>query len=232
MTIKGTIDSYRKRRTQGLPLILGAGAVLLVVIGIIILVTSMSSGGGFTLFATKTYTPTTSFTPTDTATITETPTITSTPTITPTPTASAPYQYIVKEGETLTSIVELQGLGENAIINIIILNPGINPDLIKPGDVLILPAPNSPLLTPTPIPTGLARGARISHLVLPGESLGFIANKYLSTVDAIVNANRTLLKNGVNSTIYPGWLLVVPVNLVTPVPSITPTRTPTPSSTP
>jgi hypothetical protein len=54
-------------------------------------------------------------------------------------------------------------------------------------------------------------------------------------VTAIVNANKTLLKNGENSVIYPGWVLVVPVNLVTPLPSPTatgPTATGTPTSTP
>lgn len=226
MTIKGTIDSYRKRRTQGLPLILGIGAILLVVVGILILVNSMGSGGGLTLFASRTFTPTITFTPSTTPTITETPTITPTPTITNTATASEAYLYTVKEGETLTSIIASEGLGENGLINIIILNPTMNPDLIKPGDVIKLPAPNSPLLTPTPLPTNLVAGTRIQHLVLPNESLGYIANKYNSTILAIVNANRTLLTEGENTMIYPGWLLTVPVNLVTP------TRTPAPSATP
>lgn len=226
MTIKGTIDSYRKRRSQWTPIILGVGAILLVVVGVIILVNSMSSGGGFTLFASKTFTPTITFTPSPSPTITETPTITTTPTITNTTTASEAYFYTVKEGETLTKIIETEGLGDNALINIIILNPTINPDLIKPGDVIKLPAPNSPLLTATPLPTGLAPGARIRHLVLPNESLGYIANRYNSTIIAIVNANKTLLTEGENTMIYPGWLLIVPVNLVTP------TRTPAPTATP
>lgn len=233
MTINNTIDSYRKRRNQQLPLILGGIVVLLVVVGIIFLVVSLS-GGGLKLFATQTPTPTNRFTPTNTRVPTNTPTTTETPTITSTPTASAAFNYTVKSGDTLTSIIQAQGLGDNAIINILILNPGINLDLITPGDVIILPAPNSPLLTPTPIPTGLAAGTRISYLVLPGDSLGLIATKFNSTVAAIVAANKTKL--GTSTVIHPGWTLLVPINIATPVPTrkiaATSTATVTPSKTP
>ena len=227
MTINNTIESYRKRRKQRLPFILGGIVILLVVVGIVLLIVSIS-GGGFTLFATKTPTPTNTLTPTNTQPPTETPTITLTPTITFTSTASEAFSYTVKEGDTLTSIIQAQALGENAIINILILNPGINPDLITVGDVIILPAPNSPLLTPTPLPTGLPAGTRISYLVLPGDNLGLIAAKFNSTVDAIVLANKTLL--GTSTVIHPGWTLLVPINIATPVPtrvrSLTPTKTP------
>ena len=233
MTINNTIDSYRKRRNQRMPLILGGVVVLLVVIGIIFLIVFLSRGGS-SLFATKTPTPSNTFTLTNTLVPSNTPTITETPTVTPTPTASAAYNYTVKSGDTLTSIIKDQGLGDNAIINIMILNPGINLDLIKPGDVIILPAPNSPLLTPTPLPTGLAIGARISYLVLPGDSLGLIATKFNSTVDAIVAANKTLL--GTSTVIDPGWTLLVPINIATPVPTrkaaATATATVTPTKTP
>ena len=233
MTINNTIDSYRKRRNQRMPLILGGIVVLLVVIGIIFLIVFLSRGGS-SLFATKTPTPSNTFTPTNTLVPSNTPTITETPTVTPTPTASAAYNYTVKSGDTLTSIIKDQGLGDNAIINIMILNPGINLDLITPGDVIILPAPNSPLLTPTPVPNGLAPGTRISYLVLPGDSLGLIATKFNSTVAAIQAANKTLL--GTSTVIHPGWTLLVPINIATPVPtrksSTTVTATVTPTKTP
>jgi LysM repeat protein len=233
MTINNTIDSYRKRRNQKLPVILGGIVVVLVVVGIIFLVVSLS-GGGLKLFATKTPTPTNTYTPTNTFIPTDTPTTTETPTITFTPTASSAFNYTVKSCDTLTSIIKDQGLGDNAIINIMILNPGINLDLIQTGDVIILPAPNSPLLTPTPLPTGLAVGTRISYLVLPGDSLGLIATKFNSTVAAIVAANKTLL--GTSTVIDPGWTLLVPINIATPVPTrkaaATATATVTPSKTP
>jgi LysM repeat protein len=87
------------------------------------------------------------------------------------------------------------------------------------------------LPTPTPIPTGLVPGSRISYSVLPGDSLGAIAIKYNSTVDAIVAANKALFPDTKKLDIFPGWTLLVPINLVTPVPTKATTSTPTPTAT-
>ncbi len=244
MTIKGTIDSYRKRRRQLMPLLLGAAAVLLVVVGIIVVVVSLSGGGGFKLFATKTPTPTITPTPTNTFTPTLSPTITETPTITPTATASAPFLYVVQEGDTLTSIIEAQGLGDtpNAILIIYMLNPynpanvqtpGINPNtqVIFVGQTITLPNPGMALPTPTP-PPSTAPGTRITYMVLPGDGLGLIANKWNSTIEAIVKANPDVLTDGEETMLYPGMLLVVPINIVTPVPTATLPATPTLTATP
>jgi LysM repeat protein len=229
MTITNTIQSYRKRRKQRLPFILGGAAVLLVVVGIIIVVMSLNRGG-FSLSTTKTPTPTITLSPTITPTLTETPTITSTPTVTATPTASGIYSYVVKEGETLTSIIQSQGLGDtpNAIIIIQWLNPTIDPNFITVGQTIKLPPPNYPLPTATPIPTGLAPGSHITYTVLQGDSLGSIANNLNSTVADILLINKAILTNGTASIIYPGQLLVVRINLVTPVPTVKPTATVTP----
>ncbi len=231
-TIKKTIDSYRKRRNQLMPLILGGLAIVLVALGVVIIVTSANGGGLAKLFATKTPTPTITFTPSSTPTLTETPTITLTPTITSTPTASANYDYVVQEGDTLYSIIDAQGLADtpNALIIIYILNPKIDPltGFIEVGQTIIVPPPGSSLPAPTSIPTGLASGSRITYRVLPGDSLGSIANQWNSTVDAIIKANQSILPDGIESVIYPGQLLQVPINLVTPVP--TKTNTPTPSA--
>ena len=233
MTIKDTIESYRKRRNQLMPLILGGAAVLLVVVGIVIVVSSMGGGGLGKLFATKTPTPTITPTPTNTLPPTDTPTITPTITVTATPTASIIYSYVVKEGETLDAIIKSQGLADtpNALIIIYMLNPTIDPatGFITVGQTIILPPPNLPLPTSTPIPTGLAPGSRITYRVMPGDSLGLIANKLNSTVDAIVLANKTALPDGASTILYPGQVLIVPINLVTPVPTKAPTSTPTPT---
>ena len=231
MTISNTIDSYRKRRKQRIPIYIGAGAVLLVIIGIIVLVTSLNGGALSRAFATKTPTPTITPTPTSTPTPTDTPTITPTPTVTPTGTPSSPENYIVQDGDTLTSIVKAKNLGDNGLILIYILNgTKIDPatGFITVGETIILPNPGMVLPTSTPLPTGLAPGARISYRVMPGDGLEGIANKFNSTVNAIVLANKTLLKNGASSILYPGELLVVPINLVTPVPTKTATATATP----
>jgi LysM repeat protein len=231
MTITNTIESYRKRRKQRLPILLGGAAILLVVIGIIIVVISLGKGGP-TLFATKTPSPTITSSPTKTNTPTETPTITPTPTITTTPPATAIYSYVVKEGEYLGTIIEAQGLADtqNALIIIFMLNPTIDPTtgFITVGQTILLPPPNYPLPTATPLPTGLARGSRITYRILPGDSLGSIADQFNSTIDDILLLNKTLLADGTASLIYPGQLLIVPIDLVTPVPTAAPSPTPTP----
>jgi len=234
MTINETITSYRKRRNQFTPLILGGLAILLVIVGIIIVVTSLRGGGLKKIIATQTPTPTSTPLPTDTPTLTETPTITFTPTITPTATPSSIYDYVVQEGDNLTTIVKAKNLGDNGLILIYILNPTIDPatGFITVGQTIKLPPPNYPIPTSTPLPTGLAPGSRITYLVMPGDSLGSIANKFLSTLDQIVLANKTLLTKGTSSIIYPGEKLIVPINLVTAVPTKASTSTPTPTATP
>ena len=233
MTINDTIESYRKRRNQLTPLILGGLAILLIIVGIVIFVTSLRGGGLAKFIATKTPTPTLTPIPTDTPTVTNTPTLTLTPTITSTATQSAIYDYVVKEGDTLTSIVRDQNLGDNGLILIYLLNPTIDTATgsITVGQTIKLPPPNYPLPTSTPIPTGLAPGTRINYTVMPGDSLGSIANKFLSTEDQIVLANKTLLAEGTSTIIQPGWVLIVPINLVTPVPTKATTSTPTPTAT-
>jgi LysM repeat protein len=234
MTINDTIESYRKRRNQLTPLILGGLAILLVIIGVVIVLTSLRGGGIAKLVVTKTPTPTITPLPTDTPTLTATPTITLTPTITSTVTPSSVYDYVVQEGDNLSSIVAAKNLGDNGLILIYILNPTIDPltGNISVGQTIKLPPPNYPIPTATPLPTGLAPGSRISYLVMPGDSLGSIANKFLSTIDLIVNANKTLLAKGASTVIQPGWVLIVPINMVTAVPTKPTTSTPTPTATP
>ncbi|MGA2490509.1 MAG: LysM peptidoglycan-binding domain-containing protein [Anaerolineales bacterium] len=236
MSVNDTIESYRKRRNRFMPLLLGGLAILLVLVGIIIVFTSLHGGGLAKLLATKTPTPTMTPIPTDTPTQTDTSTMTSTPTITSTATPSSIYDYVIQEGDNLTSIVKAKNLGDNGLILIYILNPTIDPatGFITVGQTIKLPPPNYPIPTNTPLPTGLAPGSRITYLVMPGDSLAAIAYKLNSTSDAIVAANQTVMKNGATSVLYPGEKILVPINLVTPVPTkaSTPTLTPTPTPTP
>jgi LysM repeat protein len=234
MTIKDTIESYRKRRNQWMPIIIGGIALVIVVVAIVLIVVSMNGGGLSRMFATATYTPTITPSPTNTLPPTDTATITPTPTETPTVTPASPYPYVIQEGDTLTKIVKDKNLGDNGLLLIYMLNPGIDPatGFITVGQNITLPPPNYPIPTPTAIPTGLAPGARITYRVLPGDSLGGIANKFNTTVTAIINANIKVLTKGEASIIYPGQLLVIPINLVTPVPTKAATATPTATATP
>ena len=111
---------------------------------------------------------------------------------------------------------------------------GIDPatGFITVGQTIIIPNPGMQLPTPTPLPTGLLPGARITYRVMPGDSLGSIANKLNSTVVAITNANLATLTTGASSVLYPGELILVPIDLVTPVPTKAATNTPSPTVTP
>lgn len=229
--IKSTIDSYRKRRGGLKPVLIWIFAAILVVGGIIILVLSLNGGtGSFTLFATKTPTPTITPSPTNTPLPTLTPTVTNTPTQTNTPTPSAPFYYIIQENDSLSTIAEKFGLGDNGVIQILLLNPVIDSvtQIIYVGQEILVPPPGWPMPTETPWPQDAARGTKITYFVLPGDSLGTIASKFLSTIADIIKANPDILEDE-TSVIYPGQLLIIPVNLVTAVPTSISTLTPTPT---
>lgn len=229
-----TISSYRRRQRMG-PFIVWGLAVLLVVVGIIVLVIWLTGPNkpSFTAFATETPTPTLTITPTLTNTPTETATVTPTPTETPTATPSAPFLYKVQEGESLATIAEKFSLGDDGILLMIELNAAVKASngVIYVGQEIFIPNPDMRLPTATPIPLDLPRGTKVNYTVLPGDSLALIAEKFNSTVEAIVEENG--LEN--SNEIFVGDVLVIPVNLVTPVPTSTPgtpTTTPSPTATP
>jgi len=205
---------------------MGALAVLLVASGLYLTTRWVSAGGlgSIPLFASDTPTP--SITPTPS----NTPTITSTPTITPipaTPTASAPFLYTVELGDTISSIADKFGVD---FIIIMALNGLNNDTVLFVGMELIIPDPNMEMPEPTPVAEGLSRGDEIDYLVLPGDTIATIANTFLSTEAAIINANDLDDPN----QIFVGQLLKVPVFLVTatPGPSPTPLGTPAPTGSP
>ncbi len=169
--------------------------------------------------STPTITPTPTFTPTSTAT--ETPTITLTPTGVPptetplpteTPTMSGPSWYVVQEGDTMSGIATKFGIDLIVLLN---MNPGVDPNTIKVGDKIIIPAPNTQMDTATPFPEGW-RGT-INYTIAPGDTLAGIAVMFNSTVQKIMEANN--IKNA--NDIKAGEIIKVPVNIATPVPTAT-----------
>lgn len=226
---KNVIDSYRKRRQNTTPFLIGGAAIVLIAVGIVVLVLWLtgSSGPSLSFMASPTPTATETATPTSTATstptATTTPTITNTPTASATPTASGPFVYVVVEGDTLDSIAAQFNVN---VLVLMALN-NMTDSLIRVGDELLIPNPDLALDTPTPIPTGW-RGD-IEYRVAVGDTLELIAIQFNSTVESIMEENE--LENA--NEIFVGQILIIRVNIATPVPTSTPRPTIlTPSPTP
>ena len=233
---QNVINQYKKRQQVG-PMLVWIIAIALVVVGLILVIVWLLGSGGpsFTLFASDTPTPTLTFTLTNTSVPTETPTVTQTPSVTPTPTPASPFTYKVQDGDTLVGIIDSQGLGNNpnALQLIIFLNPTVDPNNLIVGEDILLPNPDMPLPTATPIPADLPRGTKIVYTIESGDSLELIASKFNSTVEAIL-ALKENEEAGITdaNTIFAGQKIVVPVNLVTPTPTPRPTVTPVFTATP
>ena len=225
------IGSLRKRRGRNNTVFIIAGVLVLAGLGVLIYWLLQPGRPLSNLIATETPTPTITPSPTNTNTPTSTSTETQTPTITFTPTFSAPFTYTVQDGESLTVIAAKFNLGDDAIALMLLLNPynadkgiGIDPStqIVIPGQVILLPNPDMPLPTSTPVPPNLPRGTKIEYTVQTGDSLGGIANLFNSTVEAIATENNITDPNA----LFVGQLLVIPVNLVTPTATRPPTSTP------
>lgn len=230
---QNVIDSYRRRQQKAkkAPLIMGASALLLVVGAAVLIYWLMGPDKlSFSLFPTATSTPTETGTPTATATETplptDTPTITLTPTETATPTASGPFAYTVVEGDTLSAIADKYDVDLLLLIAINNLDSA-NP-IIRVGDQLTIPGPDTLMPSATPLPPNLGRGTKIEYVVQLGDTLALIAEKFNSVVDTILEENDITDPN----TIFVGQKLIVPVNLVTPVPATPPTATLGPGTAP
>lgn len=89
-----------------------------------------------TATATVTATAEPTVTPTMTATATRTPRPTNTPRPTVTPTLE-PTTYEVQPGDTFSEIAASLGVDTDALAE---ANPDVDPALIRPGDVLVVPA--------------------------------------------------------------------------------------------
>lgn len=223
------ITSYKKRQQWG-PFLVGALAVLLVVVGIFVVVfwlTGDTSKPLLPFLASKTPTPTntaTSTPVTPTLTFTNTPTETMTPTITMTSTASGPFEYVVQENDNCYDLAIKYNTSLAVLIKLNEAKYGTN-CIISPGAKIIIPPPGAALPTSTPVDlTKLSRGFVLKgYEIQQGKSLGVIAEKFLSTVDAIVKLNKLTDVNA----IFMGQVIDIPVNLITPVPTARPTVTQT-----
>ncbi len=117
----------------------------------------------------------------------------------PTTAPSGQTTYTVKPGEWLWKIARELGVSPQAIVA---ANPGLDINLLRPGQQLIIPAPGTPTAA-TPVPGGTGQ---VTHTVQKGDTLFSIARKYNKPVQAIATANGLTNIN----LIYVGQILVIP----------------------
>ena len=218
------IDAYRRRRERMVPFLLGALAVVLLVVGLFLVVIWFTGDSPPALPAflrSDTETPEPTNTP-------QPPTATLEPSRTPepseTPTPSGPITYVVEEGDSLASIADQF---EVSIDQLIAANNLVDPNNIGVGSQLIIPDPESDLPTETPLPETLVPGTTIEYIVKSGDSLLAIAVRFNTTIESISEANDL----DPVEVLFVGKKLIILVNIVTPVPTDTPspfTATPSP----
>jgi|GEM_PF-609501 len=135
-------------------------------------------------------------------------------------TSTGPTTYTVQWGDWLSKIARQFGVTNDAIVA---ANPGMNPNLLFPGQVLSIPGPggtNPPPsgATPTTTPPG---GGPTTYTVQRGDWFYAIARKFGVTVEALQAANP-----GVNPNfVFPGQVLNIPGSGPAPQPSATNTPT-------
>lgn len=230
---QNVIDAYHRRQRMT-PFIVGGLAVLLVAIGIVILIFWFTGPNrpAIALFASPTPTSTATFTPTPTvptATPTLTATVTLTPTVTVTETPSGPFEYTIKEGDTCWDIAANFNVDVMVLLALNNFEPNTCP--ITANQKILIPSPDQSLPTATPLPDNMPAGTKINYIVQLGDSLGSIAAKFRTTVEAIIAIKDNNLDDEA-AVLYAGQTLIVPVNLVTPVPTKAPTATATPTVKP
>ncbi len=240
---------YQRQRPplarRDLLLIIISGVVIVgVIVGLIVFLTGPRPpkvGQTTSLPATSSL-----FAPIGTPTATETPT--EVPTIGPTATLE-PYQYQIKQGDTLGFIVQVFGYRDTSIYpEIQRLNNLSNPNILPPaGSILLIPR-QTPTAGPSATPTieGTPAGptpdyhgcSSENRCVSPdgkywvyevkeGDTILLIASEFITKPNSILPANGL----PENSFLHPGQILLIPI-LVTLTPTLTPTGGPESTATP
>lgn len=139
-------------------------------------------------------------------------------------TALADTTYVVQPGDTLSRIARMYG---TTVLDLVAANNIENPNLIRVGQVLVIPGVDGttppPGSTPPPPPS---EGG--TYVVQRGDTLSRIARQFGTTVEAIVAANNIVNRN----LIYVGQVLTIPGGTGTtpPPPGGTPPPPPPPIS--
>lgn len=121
---------------------------------------------------------------------------------TPSGSVSEPTTYTVQRGEWLAQIARKFGITAPQLLA---ANPGINPNVLYPGQVLRIPAKAAPVPEGTPTP-GTGTSGSTTYTVRPGDTLYAIAVRFKTTPLALQIANNLANPNA----IYPGMVLIIP----------------------
>lgn len=194
---KDVIESYRRRKqmAEQIPLLYGI-AVALLIIGAMYLVYRVLNSGllPLALPATEIPAPTETPVPADTPTPTPPPAEPPVSLIGEEPLSAEPATgaditvYIVKEGDTLGSIMAQYNLTMQAILD---LNPGLDPDFLTVGQEIILPSAGSANVQASAgASASQDSGQVIEHQVVAGDTLATIALRYNTTIDALMAENN------------------------------------------
>lgn len=95
---------------------------------------------------------------------------------------SGSFAYIIQRGDNLFSLAQRYRTTVAAIIN---LNPGINPNALQIGQVICIPG-RAPVVCPP---------GSFSYIIQRGDTLFSLAQRYGTTVSAIIAANPGLNPN-------------------------------------
>ncbi|MBI3943648.1 MAG: LysM peptidoglycan-binding domain-containing protein [Chloroflexi bacterium] len=118
------------------------------------------------------------------------------------PAPGATTRYVIRPGDTLSRIALNYGTTIAAIQGV---NGISDPSHIYVGEILVVPVA-APVPAPIPVPAHGPAPLPNTYVVRPGDSLGFIALRYGTSVTAIQLANGIAYP----SLIYPGQVLLMP----------------------
>ncbi len=166
------------------------------------------AGGGEEVPATPTLPPAEGDTQTPAAEVlpsaTPDPSVAATATAVPPAGVPCPNPYTVQQGDWLYKIARTCGVAVQALIS---ANPGINPNALKPGQLLNMPtAGATPAGGDPPTTGGGTATCAGSHTVVTGDNLFRLAYACGLTIEQLAAANNIAYPY----TIYPGQTLLYP----------------------
>ncbi|WMM24272.1 LysM peptidoglycan-binding domain-containing protein [Tissierella sp. MB52-C2] len=115
--------------------------------------------------------------------------------------------YTIKAGDTFFRIAQTHGVSLNALIA---ANPGVDPNRLFIGQVICIPT-SGPGPTPGTCPSGTT-----SYTIRSGDTLFILAQRFNTTVEAIIRANPNINPNNLQV----GQIICIPTS--TPGPGPTP----------